>query len=66
MVIAPTASGNAYVTGLTYSMNFPVTVGPDLTYNGNYNAFVVKIGALIDLEGSVAVGALRSSGRKSF
>jgi len=64
--IAVDAAGNAYVTGLTYSMNFPVTVGPDLTYNGNYNAFVVKIGALIDLEGSVAVGGAPVVGAKTI
>ncbi len=30
------AAGNAYVTGYTDSTEatFPVTVGPDLTYNG--------------------------------
>jgi hypothetical protein len=44
--IAVDASGNAYVTGLTFSTEatFPVTVGPDLTYNGiNGDAFVAKI-----------------------
>jgi uncharacterized repeat protein (TIGR01451 family) len=50
--IAVDGSGNAYVTGTTNSdqATFPVTVGPDLTYNdalirtGNYgDAFVAKI-----------------------
>ena len=47
--IALDGSGNAYVTGETGSseVTFPVTVGPDLTYNstssGDYDAFVAKI-----------------------
>ncbi|MGA2586222.1 MAG: SBBP repeat-containing protein [Candidatus Aminicenantales bacterium] len=38
-------SGNIYLTGNTYSTEttFPVTSGPDLTYNGNRDAFVAKI-----------------------
>jgi hypothetical protein len=41
------ASGNAYVTGVTTSTeaSFPVTVGPDLTYNLNGDAFVAKVDA---------------------
>ena len=42
------AAGNAYVVGDTTSSEatFPVTVGPDLTYNGGTfgAAFVAKIG----------------------
>jgi hypothetical protein len=44
--IAVDAAGNAYVTGYTYSTEstFPVSVGPDLTYNGgDYDAFVAKV-----------------------
>jgi hypothetical protein len=44
--IAVDSSGNAYVTGKTDSneATFPVTVGPDLTYNGGYrDAFVAKV-----------------------
>jgi hypothetical protein len=43
--IAVDGSGNAYVTGSTGSLpaTFPVTVGPDLTANGNSDAFVAKI-----------------------
>jgi hypothetical protein len=41
--IAVDASGNAYVTGTAYSGDFPVTVGPDLTFNGLNDAFVAKI-----------------------
>ena len=40
--------GNAYVTGCAYSdeRTFPVTVGPDLTYNGGtWDAFVAKVNA---------------------
>ena len=41
--IALDDEGNIYVTGLTWSEDFPVTVGPDLTYNGRMDAFVAKI-----------------------
>jgi PKD repeat protein len=39
--------GNAYVVGRTSSteQSFPVIGGPDLTYNGNEDGFVTKIGA---------------------
>ena len=45
--IAVDSTGNAYVTGRTNSneATFPVTVGPDLTFNGGFaDAFVAKIG----------------------
>ena len=43
--IAVDGSGNAYVTGTTSSTEatFPVTVGPDLIYNGAEDAFVAKV-----------------------
>jgi len=45
--VAVDGSGCAYVTGHTDSgeATFPVTVGPDLTYNGNNDAFVAKVAA---------------------
>lgn len=47
--IALDAAGNAYVTGRTKSNEgvegFPVTAGPDLTYSGDYDAFVAKVTA---------------------
>jgi hypothetical protein len=45
--IATDAAGNAYLTGFTDSTQatFPVTVGPDLTHNGNRDAFVAKFRA---------------------
>jgi murein DD-endopeptidase MepM/ murein hydrolase activator NlpD len=46
MGIAVDSSGNAYVTGRTASTEatFPVTVGPDLTFNGGtFDAFVAKV-----------------------
>jgi len=46
--IAVDGSGNAYVTGGTYSTEttFPVIGGPDLTHNGDYDAFVAKVNTL--------------------
>ena len=43
--LALDASGNAYVTGVTYSdqSTFPATVGPDLNGNGASDAFVAKV-----------------------
>jgi hypothetical protein len=41
--IAVDASGSAYVTGNTYSSDFPAVVGPDLSYNDNGDAFVAKV-----------------------
>jgi len=46
--IAVDTSGCAYITGYTWSTEttFPVTVGPDLTFNGaDYDAFVTKVKA---------------------
>ena len=43
--IALDSAGNAYLTGDTRSSQatFPVAIGPDLTYNGAADAFVVKV-----------------------
>jgi hypothetical protein len=45
--IAVDSAGNAYVTGVTRSTeaSFPVTVGPDLTFNGFVDAFIAKVNA---------------------
>jgi len=49
--IAVDAAGNAYITGYTQSdgSSFPVTVGPDLTFNGGsspaFDAFVARVNA---------------------
>lgn len=45
--IAVDGSGNAYVTGTAYTSQdtFPVIGGPDLTFNGNRDAFVAKVKA---------------------
>ncbi len=45
--IAVDRAGNAYVTGFTKSTasTFPVTVGPDLTYNSANDVFVARVNA---------------------
>ena len=61
--IAVDGDGNAYVTGATHSSEatFPVTEGPDLTYNGSlWDAFVAKVKA--DGTGLVYCGYIGGSG----
>jgi hypothetical protein len=42
--VVPTVSGSIYVSGSTTSCDFPVTPGAyDMTCNGSYDAFVVKL-----------------------
>jgi uncharacterized repeat protein (TIGR01451 family) len=43
--IAVDSDGNAYITGETNStqLNFPTTVGPDVSQNGGVDAFVAKV-----------------------
>ncbi|WP_437592842.1 SBBP repeat-containing protein [Sorangium sp. So ce1000] len=43
--IAVDWAGQAHVTGFTQSDDFPVEIGPDLTYNGQSDAFIVKVDA---------------------
>ena len=44
--IAVDAAGNAYVTGETWSLNFPTTPGAfDTTRNGAFDAFLTKLNA---------------------
>jgi len=45
--VAVDVAGNAYVAGYTSSTeaSFPVTVGPDVTHNGNSDAFICKVSA---------------------
>jgi hypothetical protein len=55
--IAVDGAGNAYITGDTTSTeaDFPVTVGPDLTYNGGFNdGFVAKIAAAATPQDQIA------------
>jgi len=37
-----------YITGRTASSNFPTVIGPDLSFNGTYDAFVTKVNAAGD------------------
>lgn len=41
--IAVDSTGNAYVTGVTTSIDFPTTAGADRTLGGNLDAFVTKL-----------------------
>jgi hypothetical protein len=41
--IAVDSTGAAYVTGYTNSPNFLTLVGPDLTSNGNFDAFIFRL-----------------------
>ena len=68
--IAVDGSGNAYVSGMTESneitMPFPVTVGPDLTFNGAFgddDGFVAKVNAAGT--GLVYCGYIGGSSRES-
>jgi hypothetical protein len=62
--IAVDGAGNAYVTGETTSAEatFPVTVGPDLSYNGGTDAFVAKVKA--DGTGLVYAGYVGGTGNE--
>jgi hypothetical protein len=57
--IAVDGAGNAYVTGWTESdeSTFPVTDGPDLTYNGGGDAFVAKISGGAPLSAAAILSA---------
>jgi hypothetical protein len=45
-IAAEGGSGAAYVTGVTYSSDFPTTPGAfDTTHNGNHDAFMAKLNA---------------------
>ena len=72
--IAVDGAGNAYVGGTTTSpeTSFPVTVGPDLTFNGGFNdGFVAKVnasGTALDYAGYIggAGGITQGSGEHVY
>ncbi|MYL22077.1 hypothetical protein GLW04_19635, partial [Halobacillus litoralis] len=60
--IAVDEMGNAYVTGLTSSVDFPTTPGAfDTTYNGNEDAFMTKL----NVDGSTLVYSTYLGGTSS-
>lgn len=61
--IAVDSAGNAYVAGSTYATEatFPVTVGPDVTHNGDMDVFVAKVNT--SGTGFVYCGYIGGSGR---
>ena len=62
--IAVDTAGNAYVTGNTGSdqSSFPVKGGPDLSINGEFDAFVAKVKA--DGTGAALRRLYRRRGRR--
>jgi len=62
--VAVDTAGTAYVTGKTSSTEatFPVTVGPDLTFNGFRDAFVAKV--IADGTGLAYAGYIGGSGNE--
>ena len=66
--IAVDGPGNAYVAGVAESAEatFPVTVGPDLTHNGRYDAFVAKISAIYALTIAAGTGGTTSPAPGSY
>jgi hypothetical protein len=57
------SAGRAYVVGRTVSSesSFPVTVGPDLTHNGHFDAFVARVdatGTMLDYCGYIGGSTL--------
>ncbi len=63
--IAVDGTGSAYIVGQTNSSQstFPVTVGPDLSYNGNYDSFVAKISYWDEWTPKHAVGDFDGDGK---
>jgi len=59
--IAVDSAGNAFVTGLTYSSDFPTTGGFDTTRGGIYDGFVTKLTASGALSWSSYVGGAAST-----
>ena len=60
--IAVDSAGNAYVTGETDSTeaSFPVTVGPDLTFNGVVDTFVARVNTSGTLDYAGYIGGSES------
>lgn len=50
--IAVDASGNAYISGWTFSQDFPAIVGPSLTYHGNITQYSEAFAAKVNASGT--------------
>lgn len=54
LAIATDSVGNAYLTGDAWSPDFPISGGAfDTTYNGNYDAFILKLNLCCPMNPSV-------------
>ncbi|NHK31296.1 MAG: hypothetical protein FK730_08085 [Asgard group archaeon] len=56
--VAVTEDGSCYVTGITYSEDFPIMNAFDSTYNGDLDAFITKFSAQGEILWSTFLGGI--------